>query len=168
MEKGTRVSQTPRAVATLRENGIRACFFVQFGYPGETWREVQKTVQLVRETQPDDVGVSVSYPLPGTKFYERVREGLGEKTNWVDSEDLSMMFRGAYTSDFYRALHDALHAEVESWSWRGPARFRLREASVVDGASSRARLDELWKQVERLEKTCRNSDPTRLPALACS
>ena len=168
MEKGTRVSQTPRAVATLRENGIRACFFVQFGYPGETWREVQKTVQLVRETQPDDVGVSVSYPLPGTKFYERVREGLGEKTNWVDSEDLSMMFRGAYTSDFYRALHDALHAEVESWSCRGPARFRLREASVVDGGSSRARLDELWKQVERLEKTCRNSDPTRLPALACS
>ena len=168
MEKGTHVSQIPRAVATLRENGIRACFFVQFGYPGETWSEVQKTVQLVRETQPDDVGVSVSYPLPGTKFYERVREGLGEKTNWVDSEDLSMMFLGAYTSDFYRALHDALHAEVESWSCRGPARFRLREASVVDGGSSRARLDELWKQVERLEKTCRNSDPTRLRALACS
>src|SRR5438552_12737881 len=69
MEKGTRVGQIPRAVENLRTNGIRACFFVQFGYPGETWREVQKTVQLVRETQPDDVGVSVSYPLPGTKFY---------------------------------------------------------------------------------------------------
>jgi len=125
---------------------VFACFFLQFGYPGETLRDIQKTIQLVRETRPDDIGVSVSYPLPGTKFYERVRAGLGEKTNWEDSEDLSMMFRGAYRTEFYRALHDALHAEVESWN------------SAVSGIT----LKELWARVEQLEKTCRNSDPTRI------
>src|SRR5207237_3574256 len=64
MDKGTRVAQIPKAVANLRKNGIRACFFVQFGYPGESWRDVQRTIELVRETRPDDVGVSVSYSLP--------------------------------------------------------------------------------------------------------
>ena len=36
-----------------------------------------------------------------------------------------MMFKGAYTSEFYRALHDAIHSEVESWTSR-PRRFALR------------------------------------------
>ena len=168
MEKGTRVGQIPRAQENLKRNGIRACFFLQFGYPGETWRDIQKTIQLVRETRPDDIGVSVSYPLPGTKFYERVRERLGEKTNWVDSEDLSMMFKGAYRSEFYRALHDALHAEVESWSSPADWKFSLRDSSKAGAGPDRIVLNELWTQVERLEKTCRNPDATTLPVLACS
>jgi len=155
MDKGTLVSEVPRARENLRKNGIRACFFLQFGYPGETLRDIQKTIKLVRETRPDNIGVSVSYPLPGTKFYERVRAGLGEKTNWEDSEDLSMMFRGAYGTEFYRALHDALHAEVDSWS-----------SATSSECSGRITLEELWARVDELEKTCRNSDPTRLPVAA--
>src|SRR5438034_11787800 len=92
----------------LRWQGIRACFFLQVGYPGEDWEDIRKTIQMVRETAPDDIGVSVSYPLPGTKFYHRVAAQLGEKRNWSDSDDLAMMFRGSYTNDFYQALHDAL------------------------------------------------------------
>jgi radical SAM superfamily enzyme YgiQ (UPF0313 family) len=153
MEKGTQVGQSLRAVQHLRANRIRACFFIQFGYPGETWRDVQETVRLVRETRPDDIGVSVSYPLPGTKFYDRVRERLGAQTNWIDSEDLAMMFRGAYKTEFYRALHDALHAEVKSWNSEG------------DSASDQSLIDQLWREVERLERTCRNQDATELAAV---
>ena len=116
MDKGTRVDQIAQARENLRREGIRACYFLQFGYPGETWQDIQSTIRLVRDTRPDDIGVSVSYPLPGTKFFERVKAELGEKTNWSDSEDLSMMFQGAYTNEFYRALHDALHAQVDSWN----------------------------------------------------
>jgi anaerobic magnesium-protoporphyrin IX monomethyl ester cyclase len=67
---------------------------------------------MVRETQPDDIGVSVSYPLPGTRFFTQVSKQLGRKSNWSDSADMAMMFRGEYSSEFYRALADALHAEV--------------------------------------------------------
>jgi radical SAM superfamily enzyme YgiQ (UPF0313 family) len=168
MQKGTRVEQVVRARENLRENGIRACFFLQFGYPGETWCDIEKTIRLVRETRPDDLGISVSYPLPGTKFHERVREQLGEKTNWVDSEDLSMMFKGAYTSEFYRALHDALHAEVESWSVPGAWKFALHEASREGLSADSQESAERWMRVEQLERTCRNSDATLLPVLACS
>ena len=166
MDKGIRVEQVAQARECMRENGIRACYFLQFGYPGETWRDIAKTVQMVRRSRPDDVGISVSYPLPGTRFYARVREQLGEKTNWVDSEDLSMMFKGAYTSEFYRALHDALHAEVISWSSPETWRFALQDPLRARPADRHERA-ELWRRVERLEQTCRNSDATLLPVLAC-
>ena len=40
---------------------------------------------------PDDIGVSVSYPLPGTKFYSRVAAELGAKQNWSESGDLDVI-----------------------------------------------------------------------------
>jgi anaerobic magnesium-protoporphyrin IX monomethyl ester cyclase len=158
MDKGTRVEQIARARENLRQQGIRACYFLQFGYPGETWQDIQETIQLVRDTRPDDIGVSVSYPLPGTKFYDRVQAQIGQKTNWSDSEDLAMMFQGAYTNEFYRALHDALHAQVDSWN--------SCAAQSTHESPSDSHSDELWLRVARLEKMCRNPRPTVLPSFA--
>ena len=155
MDKGTRVEQIAKARENLRREGIRACYFLQFGYPGETWSDIQNTIKLVRDTRPDDIGVSVSYPLPGTKFFDRVQAQLGEKKNWSDSEDLAMMFQGAYTNEFYRALHDALHAQVDSWNSCSP--HDARRDPQVQGEP-----DELWRRVMRLERTCRNPKPTVL------
>jgi anaerobic magnesium-protoporphyrin IX monomethyl ester cyclase len=144
MEKGIRVEQIYHARENLRRNGIRACFFLQFGYPGETWEDIQCTINMVRETLPDDIGVSVSYPLPGTKFYNRVAAELGSRRNWSESGDLAMMFRGTYTTDFYTALHAALHAEL-----------RLNN-SGIETASDRDHVRSLWERVTDLEKTCLN------------
>jgi len=153
MDKGTRVDQIAKARENLRREGIRACYFLQFGYPGETWKDIQNTIRLVRDTRPDDIGVSVSYPLPGTTFFDRVQAQLGEKTNWSDSEDLAMMFQGAYTNEFYRALHDALHAQVDYWNSRSTTANRK-------GAHDVPEPDRLWRRVMDLEKTCRNAKPT--------
>ena len=117
MDKGIRVEQIGEARANLRHHGIKACFFLQFGYPGEEWSDIEATIRMVREASPDDIGISVSYPLPGTKFHQNVASQLGSVASWSDSADLAMVFRGTYSSDFYRALADALHLEV-----RGGAR----------------------------------------------
>ena len=155
MYKRQRVDQIAKARENLKREGIRACYFLQFGYSGETWTDIQNTIKLVRDTRPDDIGVSVSYPLPGTKFFDRVQAQLGEKTNWSDSEDLSMMFQGAYTNEFYRALHDALHAQVDCWnSGSGTAAQKEQRA--------RREPEELWRRVMQLESTCRNPRPTVL------
>jgi radical SAM superfamily enzyme YgiQ (UPF0313 family) len=112
MEKGIQVSDVYQARDNLARHGIRACLFLQFGYPGEGWDEIEATIRMVRDVQPDDIGVSVSYPLPGTRFFQLVSRQLAGQANWSESGDLSMMFRGAFSSDFYRALADALHLEV--------------------------------------------------------
>jgi len=69
---------------------------------------------MVRDCAPDDIGVSVSYPLPGTTFYQRVQAQLGRKQNWIDSNDLAMMYHATYVPDFYRALHALVHAEFRT------------------------------------------------------
>lgn len=114
MEKGTTVAQIYEATRQLHAAQIKVGFFLQFGYPGETWADVQKTLQMVRDCQPDDIGVSVSYPLPGTKFYENVRQQLGDKQNWVDSADLEMLYQGPFATAFYRQLHHVLHQEFRA------------------------------------------------------
>jgi len=111
MEKGTRVQDIYHATHLLHAYGIEVGFFLQFGYPGETWIDIQKTLKMVRECMPDDIGISVSYPLPGTKFYERVKMELGIKQNWQDSEDLAMLYHGPYPTEFYRILHRRVHHE---------------------------------------------------------
>jgi radical SAM superfamily enzyme YgiQ (UPF0313 family) len=125
MEKGIRVGQIYEARENLRREGIRACFFLQFGYPGEGWSEIEATIRMVRETAPDDIGVSVSYPLPGTKFHRDVLTQIGRAPNWSDSADLAMVFAGAYPSEFYRALADALHLEVRGGEHLGAAWERV-------------------------------------------
>ena len=112
MNKGTKVEELITARERLGERGIRVGFFIQLGYLGEQLSDLLATRELVTRAAPDDIGVSVSYPLPGTKFYEQVKAQLGKKTHWDDSGDLAMMFRGAYDSDFYRHVRDLLHAQV--------------------------------------------------------
>lgn len=112
MEKDIRVEDVYAARENLRRHGIRACFFLQFGYPGERWSDIESTIRMVRELRPDDVGISVSYPLPGTKFHQIVSAEIGAKANWSDSSDLAMMFRGEFSTEFYRALSRAIHKEV--------------------------------------------------------
>jgi anaerobic magnesium-protoporphyrin IX monomethyl ester cyclase len=112
MNKGTTVGQILTARARLKAAGIRVGFFIQLGYLGEELTDILATRELLTAAQPDDVGVSVSYPLPGTRFHELVKAQLGPKTHWQDSDDLAMMFQGTYTSDFYRAIRDLLHDQV--------------------------------------------------------
>jgi anaerobic magnesium-protoporphyrin IX monomethyl ester cyclase len=114
MDKGTRVEDIREASRRLHAAGIEVAFFLQFGYPGETREDVEKTLALVRECRPDDLGVSVSYPLPGTKFFHAVQQELGIKQNWVDSNDLAMLYRGPYTTAFYRTLHRVVHHEFRA------------------------------------------------------
>jgi radical SAM superfamily enzyme YgiQ (UPF0313 family) len=150
MDKGLRVESVAVARDLLRKHGIRACYFLQFGFPGEELKEIEATIDLVRSTKPDDIGVSVSYPLPNTAFYERVGEQLGAKRNWDHSGDLSMMFHSAYSTNFYRALRNALHFEVDQ------ERLPQDRRSVDE-------LERLWLQVYELEVVCRTPKPTSLP-----
>src|SRR6187455_2863034 len=109
MDKGTTVEQIYQATKLLRNNGIHPSFFIQFGYPGETRDDIAKTIHMINELTPFEIGISVSYPLPGTLFYERVKNDLKEKTNWTDSDELALMFRNTYAPAFYKQLHRYVH-----------------------------------------------------------
>jgi radical SAM superfamily enzyme YgiQ (UPF0313 family) len=109
MDKGTRIEQIVEATHLLKKNNIQPAFFLQFGYPGETLEDIRATLKMVEDLQPADIGISVSYPLPGTVFYERVKNELGTKTNWTDSDELAMMFKSPFPGEFYKNLQRYVH-----------------------------------------------------------
>jgi anaerobic magnesium-protoporphyrin IX monomethyl ester cyclase len=110
MDKGTTIQQIEDATALLKKHGIRPAYFLQFGYPGETIEDINLTLSLLRRNIPEDIGISVSYPLPGTGFFESVKEQMKAKTNWTDSDELALMFKNTYEPEFYKQLHRYVHA----------------------------------------------------------
>ncbi|HEX6226684.1 MAG TPA: radical SAM protein [Chryseolinea sp.] len=109
MDKGTKVEEIYTATRLMKQKGIRVAFFLQFGYLGETQDDIDATIRMVCALLPDEVGISVSYPLPGTGFYEKVKDQLIEKQNWSDSDDLMVMFESTFNKKYYKALHRYVH-----------------------------------------------------------
>jgi anaerobic magnesium-protoporphyrin IX monomethyl ester cyclase len=140
MDKGTRIESVRAATRTLRRHGIRSGWFLQLGYPPEDWQDILLTRDLLRDERPDEIGVSVSYPLPGTVFHDRVVAELGTRRNWRDTDELAMLFQGAFDTAFYRMVRDALHADVD--------------AGIVD--------ELRWHDLARQADAHRSSDPVRM------
>ncbi|MFT7250611.1 MAG: anaerobic magnesium-protoporphyrin IX monomethyl ester cyclase [Flavobacterium sp.] len=111
MDKGTQVEDIYEATHLLQQKNIRVALFLQFGYLTENQEDIKKTIQMVKELKPDNIGISVSYPLPGTKFYDKVKDDLKLKANWTDSDDFDMMFQGTYSSNYYKKLQRFVHKE---------------------------------------------------------
>ncbi|HVT59863.1 MAG TPA: radical SAM protein [Thermoanaerobaculia bacterium] len=178
MDKGTEARLVPVARERLRQARVKACFFLQFGYAGETLDDIMATVQLVRETLPDDIGISVSYPLPGTKFHAMVKAQLGAKDHWQDSNDLAMMFQGTYQTPFYRHLHRLLHRDLRLHQRLRAARENGGSGAGGDSggggggsdsgahepglAEELAALSRDWFELGRLEGSCRSERPTAI------
>lgn len=114
MDKGIKIDQIYEAAPALQHAGVRVAFFLQFGYLGETREDIRRTVDMVLDLLPDEIGISVSYPLPGTTFYETVKSQMGDKTNWDHSDDLAMMYRGTFTPAYYRRLHRWVHKRFQA------------------------------------------------------
>jgi anaerobic magnesium-protoporphyrin IX monomethyl ester cyclase len=140
MDKGTTVEAGRLATRLLKAHGIRACWFIQLGYPSESWEDLIATRDLIRDERPDEIGVSVAYPLPGTLFYERVRAQLGRKRNWKDTGDLAMLFQGTFDTKLYRSVRDIMHQEIES--------------GLIDGSA--------WDELEQRVHLHRSPEPIEL------
>ena len=138
---------------------------------GEIREDIDRTLAMVRTCAPDDIGVSVSYPLPGTTFYQRVQAQLGQKRNWVDSNDLEVMYHATYVPDFYRALHALVHSEFRARRAADalaqvvarPWTFTRRHArAAVHVAYHRVQVSLLRRRLSRLAELTEAAPPTGL------
>ena len=111
MDKGTKVEEIYKATHLLKSKKIKVAFFLQFGYLTENQSDIDKTIAMIKELKPNNIGISVSYPLPGTKFYEKVKDDLKLKANWEDSDDFEMMFKGTYSTKYYKKLQRYVHKQ---------------------------------------------------------
>jgi anaerobic magnesium-protoporphyrin IX monomethyl ester cyclase len=149
MNKGTTVTEILTARERLKAVGVRVGFFIQLGYIDEQFEDILETRDLLASAQPDEIGVSVSYPLPGTRFYDLVKAQMRVKTHWHESNDLDMMFQGTYTSDFYRAVRNLLHDQVALQTAEAPLLPEHERAADA--------IEQRWQELMRNEFKYRSS-----------
>jgi anaerobic magnesium-protoporphyrin IX monomethyl ester cyclase len=144
MDKGISVEQIGEATVLMKEAGIKPSFFIQFGYPGELKDDIQLTINMINELLPFEIGISVSYPLPGTSFYEKVKAELKKKTNWTDSNEMALMFHNTFQPSYYKQLHRYVHQNYHKHLAKNTLVKLMRNPTLTTGKSLRKALSVFY------------------------
>jgi len=125
MNKGARVGQIFEAAERCKRLGIDMYFFMMIGYPGEEWADLQLSVAMLRKTLPEEFSTTIAYPLPGTPFYEQMRDRLMFEADWqldwdYTAENKLLFRRDQYNTFFYRLVIRWFYKEWEdAWQEAG-------------------------------------------------
>lgn len=75
--KKTKVAAFKDSIQKAKDAGLFVHTFWIVGFPGETYDEIQKTIQIASECGADSYSLAIYNPLPGTPLYHKViRENL--------------------------------------------------------------------------------------------
>jgi radical SAM superfamily enzyme YgiQ (UPF0313 family) len=130
MERGVTVEQVQRAVGLCKANGIETGMFLMWGYDGEDLSDVEATVDHLKQCRPDVFFTTVSYPIKGTPYFEKVAQRLVSIKPWNRSSDRELQIRGRHSRRFYKYADELLRSEMGSHPDEGAilaARNGLRE-----------------------------------------
>lgn len=134
MNKGTKVEDIYRASNLIKDMGIGLGYFIMFAYPGETYEDIHKTERLIFEIKPDSLGLSIAYPVPGTRFYERVKDKIIPLKNAGEEQMGSghqLKFKATYPALYYRHLLRYIERRSKLFVRRSSMAGRLAMRSVV-------------------------------------
>ena len=143
MSRGTRLAQIERVAESLRTHHVRQFWFLMLGYPGETLEDIEASLQLFRRFSPEEYSVSIAVPVPGTRFYDAVKDRLtGQAPATRGSGGVSLLYEAAYPESLYRwqQIRFAWEARLH--------RIRKRFSPEVAERLSRA-VDEIHERVAK-------------------
>jgi radical SAM superfamily enzyme YgiQ (UPF0313 family) len=113
MDRGVKIEQVHQAIEMSRQRGIQSGMFLMWGYEGEELEDIEATINHVRTSQPDIFFTTVSYPIKGTPYYQRVADRLIQLRPWGESSDREIKIRGRHSKNFYAYADKLLRDEVE-------------------------------------------------------
>ncbi len=112
MERGVTIQQVRSAVHLCKSNGIQTGMFLMWGYDGEEIEDIEQTVAHAKACQPDLCFTTVSYPIKGTPYYDRVSSRLVHLGSWTQSTERDIRIRGRHSRQFYQHADDLLRSEL--------------------------------------------------------
>jgi anaerobic magnesium-protoporphyrin IX monomethyl ester cyclase len=136
MERGVKVEQVRQAVSQCKQHGIQTGMFLMWGYEGEEIGDIEATVEHVKQCRPDIFFTTVSYPIKGTPYFERVASKLVNVLPWQDSTDRDFAVRGRHSRRFYQYADELLKSEMsgepDAQKIRSARESLLRTAGEVE------------------------------------
>ena len=112
MERGVTAQQVRQAITLARAQGIQTGMFLMWGYDGEEIADVEATVEHVKACRPDIFFTTVSYPIKGTPYFEKVKNRLVAIEPWAESSDRNWRIAGRHSRAFYRHADELLRSEM--------------------------------------------------------
>lgn len=117
--KKINIQQIIEANKICKEVGLETVIFFMIGNLGETEEDIEMTIDLAKELEPDFVQFTIAVPYPGTELYEIIRkEGKFLINNWeeygsyagkayfehgsINKELVERMFKKAYRNYYLR------------------------------------------------------------------
>ena len=148
MDRGVKLEQVQNAVALSKSRGIESGMFLMWGYEGEQMEDIESTVRHVSATQPDIFFTTVSYPIKGTPYYNRVQEKLVQLAPWSKSSDREIKIRGRHSRQFYGFADKLLRSEVELARLRKQGSDAGEDAARLSAQIAEARSNMLASAAE--------------------
>ena len=123
MKKGITPDQARAAVEACVAAGIKAAGFFMVGYLGETTDSLIRSINFSSSLPLDYVSYTIAYPLPGTGFYERVKERR-QRGEWHKVRHNRLLFNTDFSENKLRAaiLKGAIQHKLNKLHMRPAAR----------------------------------------------
>jgi anaerobic magnesium-protoporphyrin IX monomethyl ester cyclase len=131
MDRGVKVEQVQQAVALTRERGIESGMFLMWGYEGEELDDIEATIKHVSTSQPDIFFTTVSYPIKGTPYYQKISDRLVQLKPWGISSDREIKIKGRHSRTFYSYADKLLRDEVHLARLAGTAEANSEMAAAL-------------------------------------
>jgi anaerobic magnesium-protoporphyrin IX monomethyl ester cyclase len=133
MQRGVKVQAVRQAIALCRQYGIETGMFLMWGYEGEELEDIEATIDHVRSSIPDVFLTTVSYPIRGTPYYDKVASRVVQIKPWAQTSDRELEISGRRPREYYRIADELLRFEVELARLRAAsgAGKRVRELSAL-------------------------------------
>ena len=103
MDRRVSVETVQRSTALLKSKGIEVGFFIMLGYEGETEADIAATVRHIRESGPDVVLTTTSYPIRGTGYAADLGARALNAKPWAETSDRETTVAGRPSLAYYRA-----------------------------------------------------------------
>jgi radical SAM superfamily enzyme YgiQ (UPF0313 family) len=135
MERRVNVERVREAVQRLRRRKIQVGLFIMLGFDGERREDLEATIEHLKQTSPDIFLTTVSYPIKGTPYYERVADRIVARQPWSERTDRDLVIRerpGRHYYDFARRWITGEVARHQHWQERRYAQAaRAASAALV-------------------------------------
>ncbi|MFB6088256.1 MAG: radical SAM protein [Candidatus Aenigmatarchaeota archaeon] len=125
LNKNIDLMDTKKSIDLTRKSGIRPCGFFIIGSPGETEKEIKRTIEFAKELPLFYAQFLKMVARPGTNLYEDVKEELGydyfEKLIKGEVEPMELP----------RPWTNLTNKEIDYWVKRGFKEFYLRPSQII-------------------------------------
>jgi radical SAM superfamily enzyme YgiQ (UPF0313 family) len=107
--------------------------FLMWGYEGENIDDVEATIEHVKRCRPDTFFTTVSYPIKGTPYFEKVASRLVNLRPWAETTDRGFQIRGRHSRLFYQHADELLRSEMAESA--DPARSAFARQALLRTSS---------------------------------